>query len=167
MNAKTPTGFSLFEVVVYLAVFALVMVAILTISAQSVRSKTKAVAIHNVNHAVTFVLHRISSDVRSAKTIDANDFEDGLLTLTLADNSTRQYQFTAGAITLANNGGSPLTLTPSNVTIDQFTVVNRTHTNFNTIRTISITVQASIGSSSNRPEFEADAAGTTTITLRQ
>lgn len=165
MRNKIRPGFSLFEIVVYMAIVSVFMVSVLTIVVESMSSRIKAMALHTISYQSQFVLNRITSDVRAASDISETDLASNVLTLTMTDGSTHQYQLTSGAITLTVNHGTAEALTSSAVTVDTFTLANRT--GYGTqAHDIDVTLALSTSSNTGRPEYNADASLTSTIMTR-
>ena len=54
------------ELILYLALFSIVIISIVTIAARSVGSRTKARAVQNVEYSARYVMERMTGDVRSA-----------------------------------------------------------------------------------------------------
>lgn len=163
---KNKSGFSLFEVVVYLAIFSIVIVSVVSIATRSVASKTKALATQEVEYATRYAMQRITSDVRSAVDIDETAFISNVLILTLADGSTITYTRSGNSLFIERDTSGAVQLTSNNVSIDEFSLEN--NTGFGTdYEDITVTIDASTSSSSQRQEFSADFELTSTISLRQ
>lgn len=158
-------GFSLFEVVVYIAIVSVVMVSILAIAAESMSSRVRAVAMQQVNYQSQFVMSRLTNDIRSATAIDATDLATNTLTVTLADGTTHQYTVTAGVLTLSENGATPVALTGSDVTVTTFTLADRTIVG-STVQTVAIELTIENNASNVRPEYAAAQTLTSTISQR-
>lgn len=162
---KTRQGFSLFEVTVYIAIIAVVMVAVLGIVAETVLNRIKAEALHNVTASTRFALERISQDIRAATDIDETDLSSNLLTITLADGTVREYYATAGQLYVATNGGPDIALTPSNVTVTEFSLEDRTTVGSET-KDVTVTLSIESVTTNPRPEYQADFSLTTTVSAR-
>lgn len=158
-------GFSLFEVVVYIAIVAIVMVSVLAIAAESMSSRVKAVAMQQVNYQSQFVMSRMTNDIRAATDIDTADLAVNSLTVTLADGTTHQYAVTAGVLTLSENSATPVALTGSDVIVTTFTLADRT-TVGSDVHEVSIELTVENNSSNVRPEYAAAQTLTSTTTQR-
>ncbi len=155
---KIRAGFSLFEVTVYLAIVSVVMVAVLGIVAQTVLNRIKAEALQNVTVSTRFAVERISQDVRAAADISGT-------TITLADGTTRYYYVAADQLYVSTNGSSGVALTPSNLTVTEFSFTDRTTVGTDT-KDISITLAVENTATNPRPEYQADFSLTTTVSAR-
>lgn len=162
----TQSGFSLFEIIVYLAIFSLVIVSILTIAARSLGSKAKALAITEVEYNTRYSLQRISSDVRSAVDINETNFTSNRLTLTMANGDEVEYIVTDNTLTIERNSGGPVALTSDAVSVDNFTVQDVSPVG-SEITDMSVTIGVSVTSASGRPEYNADAELTSAISMRK
>ncbi len=120
-------GFSLVEMLVYIAVMVSVSLAgvltYLSLNSGLVRNATE----RSVNHAAQVALERITRDIRGAVTVNTGlstlGTTPGVLTLT-NNATTTTYSISGGALSLTVNGVSLGALTGSGVTINDF-VVNR------------------------------------------
>lgn len=165
MNS-TVKGFSLFELVVYIAIFSIVIISVVSIATRSIASKTKALATQEVEQTTRFALQRITSDVRSAVDIDETAFVSNVLTLTMIDGSIITYSRSSNAITIERNGGGAVQLTSGDVSVDEFVLQN--NTGFGTeYKDITVNIATSTSSASNRPEYVANFELTSTVSLRQ
>ncbi len=166
IRRNSPKGFSLFELVVYIAIFSIVIVSVISIATRSVASKTKALATQETEYATRFALQRITSDVRSAVDIDETSFAGNVLMLTMTDGSIVTYTRSGNAITVERNGGGAVQLTSGDVSIDDFTLEN--NTGFGSeYKDITVHIATSTSSASNRVEYTANFELTSTVSLRQ
>jgi len=158
-------GFSLFEVVVYIAIVSILMVSVLAIAAESMSSRVKAVAMQQVNYQSQFVMTRLTNDVRAATTIDAADFSGNVLTVTLADGTTHQFAVTANQMTLSENGGAAVELTSDAVIVSTFTLSDRT-TVGSDIHDVSIELTLESASNNVSPDYAASQTLISTASVR-
>ncbi len=160
-------GFSIFEVVVYIAIVSVVMVSILAIAAESMSSRVKTVAMQQVNYQSQFVLSRLTNDVRAATEIDVTAFAADILTVTLADGTTHRYEVIANQLTLSVNGATPVALTTTAVTVDTFALENRTPITVSTaIHDVAITLSLSSAANNVSPNYAATQTLTTSVSTR-
>ena len=162
---KTRAGFSLFEVIVYLAIFGVVLVSILGVVAESISSRAKALALHTVTYQTQVALDRITSDVRAAVDIDETNLASSRLTLTMADGTSREYVVTAGALTITYDSETPIALTNDAVTVTNFSLANITPFGVEA-RDLTITIGLATITASNRPELAANFELTSAISSR-
>lgn len=163
------SGFSLFEIIVYLAIFSMVIVSILTIAARSLGSKAKALAITEVEYNTRYPLQRISSDVRSAVDINETNFASNRLTLTMANGDEVEYVVTDNILTIERNSAGAVALTSDAVSVDSFTVqdISPISPAGSEITDMSVTISVSVTSLSGRPEYNADAELTSAMSIRK
>lgn len=165
MNNNTK-GFSLFELVVYMAIFSVVIVSVVTIATRGVASKTQALATQEVEYATRFALQRLTSDVRSAVDIDEASFVSNVLRLTMADGSTVTYSRSGNTLTIERDAGGVIQLTSSDVSVDEFALTN--NTGFGTeYKDITVYIASSTSRASNRQEYAAEFDLTSTVSIRK
>lgn len=162
---RSPRGFSLFELIVYLAIFGLLITAILSIAVQSLNSKVKSQAMTEVETATRYSLERITADVRMATDIDETDLTSNTLTLTQGNGDTVRYQVTSGQLTRSLNGAAAVTLTASTVTVDDFTITNTTPSGSDANDLIVSLTTRTINNTERR-EYDADLTLTTALSTR-
>ncbi|MBI4407174.1 MAG: type II secretion system protein [Candidatus Kerfeldbacteria bacterium] len=164
-NLSQRTGFSLFEVIVYLAIVGVVITAVLSVATQSILNRIKAEALHSVTATTRFAIERMTQDVRAATEIDAADLASNVLTITLADGTIRQYQVTADQLTVSTNGAAALALTPTTVNITEFTLTDRTSFGSD-VNAVGITLAVENDAANPRPEYQAEFSLSTTVSTR-
>lgn len=164
-NHHQLSGFSLFEVIVYLAIIGVVMTAVLSIATQSILNRIKAEALHAVTATTRFALERMVQDVRAATEVDATDLTSNILTVTLADGTVRQYQVTTDQLVVSTNGATAVALTPTTVNITEFTLTDRTSFGSN-VNAVGITLAVENDAANPRPEYQAEFSLSTTVSPR-
>ncbi len=140
----TTSGFSLIEVLVYIAVTVSISLAgvltYLSLNSGLVRSATE----RSVNHAAQVALERITRDIRGATTVNAAQStlgsSPGVLTLTNAATTTN-YSVSGGALILEVDGVTLGPLTGSGVTVEDFTVNRYVGTSTELVR-VKLTLSA-------------------------
>lgn len=162
---KIKKGFSLFEVIIYIAIVAVVFTTVLGIVARSISNRIKAESIYTVTHGTRFALERMVQTVRAGTDIDEADFSSNILTVTLADGTILSYQVVADQLVLSTNGGAAVTLTPSTSRVTEFTLTDRT-TVGTAVEALEITLALEQNAANPRPEYLADFSLTTTAMLR-
>lgn len=162
---KIRSGFSLFEVTVYIAIISVVMVAVLSIVAQTVLNRIKAEALHNVTASTRFAMERMALDVRAATDIDEGDLSINALTIILADGTEHAYFVRSGQLQLSINDGTGVALTPDRITVTSFTLDDNTSVG-SEAKDITITLAVENTTSNPRPEYQADFSLTTTVSAR-
>ncbi len=164
-NRKTSVGFSLFEVIVYLAIISVVMTAVLSIVTRSVLNRVKAETIFTVTSNTRYAVERMTQDIRSAADIDETDLSSNILTVEDATGEVRSYQVLDGRLVVSVNGAVAVPLTADSVTVDTFYLVDRTTVGSET-QTVEFTLGLASASSNPRPEYQADFSLTTTVSTR-
>ena len=158
-------GFSLFEVIVYVAIISVVMTAVLSIVARSALNRVKAEALYTVTSSTRFALERMTQDVRAAADIDESDLASNILTLTAADGTVRQYAVTDDQLTVSTNRAAAVALTPTSVRVTDFTLTDRTTTGTEATA-VQLSLALETASTNPRPEYQADFSLVTTATMR-
>ena len=116
-------GFTLIEIVVYIAILAvLAVVAVNTILL--VRSSLNQIkAVRTLSQTETLVLSRITRAVRDAKAVNATEsifnLSPGMLSLTGSENPpiTRVFFLSGGALELTDGSNPAIALTPPGVSV--------------------------------------------------
>lgn len=165
LTRQPSSGFSLFEVIVYLAIVSVLMVTVLAIAAESLATRTKALAMHNVTYEAQFVLDRLTADIRAAADINAADLASHVITLTLANGETHRYEVSNHQIVLRINNGAAQPITSRAVAVSEFVVVDRTAVG-DTPNALGLTLTLTAVSTNPRPEFQAEQTLTTTVSTR-
>lgn len=140
----TDKGFSLVEVLVYIAVMVLVSVTgvltYLSLDTMLVRNATERA----VSHAAQVALERISREIRSASSVNAAQSSFGaspsVLTLN-AGATTTKFAVVADALVLTVNGTEIGPLTGENVAVEDFMVNFYSGTTTDMVR-VALTVSA-------------------------
>lgn len=157
---KLKLGFSLFEVIVYIAIVSVVMVAVLGILAQTVLNRVKAETLHSVTHTTRYAVERLAQDVRAATEIDQTAAASDSLVVTLADGTVRTYQVIGEQFTVSTNSGTPITLTPAHLAVTAFTIDSYA------ADYVTVTLALAQAADNPRPEYQADFSLTTTVNTR-
>lgn len=119
-------GYSLIEVIFYIAIFSLVsggsVLMIFSLQRQVFEYRTNQALTRNA----TTIMERMLVDLRAANTVSGGTFGSSPGTLTLTDGATSTaYALTSGNITVATNGGTAVALngapvSASSLQFDQF-----------------------------------------------
>jgi Tfp pilus assembly protein PilV len=142
---KTPHGFSLIEVLIYISVTVLVSLAgvltYLSLSITMVRNETERA----VSHAAQVTLERMVRDIREATSINSvqSTFgaSPGVLAL-VAGATTTEFSLSGGNVILTVNGTDVGPLTSNEVTADQLLFTHYVGTSTELVR-VSLTLSAS------------------------
>jgi type II secretory pathway pseudopilin PulG len=137
-------GFSLVEILVYIAVTVSITLAgvltYLSLSSGLARNATERA----VNHAAQVALERITRDIRGAITVNAAQSTLGSSpsVLTLSNSATTtQYSIVSGALSLSVDGKTVGPLTGSGISVDNFTVNRYVGTSTELVR-VKLTLSA-------------------------
>ncbi len=162
---KLRHGFSLFEVIVYIAIISVVMTAVLSIVARSVLNRVKAEALFSVTSSTRFAMERMVQDIRAAADIDETDLASNVLTVESAQGVIRQYAVINDQLTVSTNGATPIALTPDNLMVTEFSLADRTTVGTATTA-VEVTLTLETVSTNPSPEYHADFSLETTATSR-
>ena len=123
-------GSTLLELLMYIALFAIVLVAISYFAMEFMLAVGKAAAMQDVQRNGRFAVARLAIDVREADSINFGssvfDSDSGTLSLATANAATNPtiYTVTGGVLTVQQGAGAALPLTNSKVQITQFRLEN-------------------------------------------
>lgn len=126
MKKKPQEGYSLLELVVYIAIFSMVAIIIIQSLLYSIRTYAVAQSYRRLQSDGELVLERLTRDIRNAESTATGTFGTTTSTLILdlpLGGATAQstYQISSGVLTATTNG-STVALTSNNVVVDSFTV---------------------------------------------
>jgi hypothetical protein len=136
-------GSSIFETIIYVALFVIIMGMLVTFLVNILRRTAKEEAMLEVNQNTLFAIDKASAVIRSA--INVTDPADGAtgssLTLTMADLnlSPTVIAVTNGVLTMRQGTGAAVPLTSSGISITGFTVKNLVNSSYH-LRTEPIAV---------------------------
>ncbi len=110
-------GFTLLELLIYIAIVSIVVVVLASAVVSFMRAKARAEAITETDEALRFVGERITRDVEGARTLMSPEYAQASSTLTLTrDNVVVRYTIAGGAVVRVV-GSTTEVLTNSRVTI--------------------------------------------------
>lgn len=125
----TRNGFTLIELVIYIGLSSMVIVALLRVMLvlTGVREKMETVSI--VQQEGRFVMHRFVSAVQSAVAINTGsslfNSNHGVLSLTMSGSVQPSiFTWSQSGVILQENGATPAALTSSGVIVDQLRFTN-------------------------------------------
>lgn len=123
-------GFTLLELVIYIAVVGLVLVSATMFSFEFAASQAKSAALEEVNRNARFAVSRIAAEIREAADLNAGSSvfgsNPGTLSLATATGATDPTVFTVtgGTLNIRQGAGPVLPLTSSKVDVTEFTLEN-------------------------------------------
>jgi prepilin-type N-terminal cleavage/methylation domain-containing protein len=129
-NPGGERGFTLLELIIYIALLATVVVAAAMIALQFTITQAKAAVYAQASRNAQFAMSRIESEVREADsiTVGSSVFGSNPGTLTLATsvpaNSPTIFTVTNGQLTVKQGAGAAIPLTEPDVTVTEFTLEN-------------------------------------------
>lgn len=149
-------GYSLVETIVYIALFCVLMAAIIWSLASVVRAYQKMKAIRNVENSAVAAMDRMEREIRDADSVNSSQStfgtSNGVLTLNgntpTGTAETLKFYLTNGVVYVDQNGTQLGPLTFSNVKVSALTFNYFSNTNSSGVK-ISMTMQASSTPASN------------------
>ena len=114
-------GFTLIEMLVYIAVLVLIAAVFVTSLASLVRTQSNIAMHRTVLRTTTMVTDRIVRDIRNADSVDEGasvlGISPGQLALVMDASDTVTYSLNNGVLEVAENGGAGSALTASAVSV--------------------------------------------------
>lgn len=145
-------GSTLVEFIIYVGLIGVVLTTAVMLMAEMLRAQAKSGALAEASRHARFGMSRILAEIREADSLNvgASTFgtNPGTLSLATASGGTNPTVFVVagGALTVQQGAGSPVTLTGSNVTVDDFTVTNLSVNGRTQVVRVRLTVSSSGGS---------------------
>lgn len=152
---QTSRGFTLVEMIVYIAILMLVALGVVAalLSLDDLLAKYRAEQL--VFRSSTTVIERVLHDIRKADTVTAADSNNpGTLTLS-DDGDSASYSLSSGAVRLAQNGSDVGALTENGVTVSELRFYDYASTT-EFVR-MQMTLSATVGESTVTRTFNAGA----------
>jgi prepilin-type N-terminal cleavage/methylation domain-containing protein len=151
MRHRSRHGFSLIEMLIYIAVLSVIFIVVVNTVLSFTGSYRKFTAERLLDRSATDALERLTRDIRGATTIDVlnSTFGNATDTLTLISTSgsistTTKFYISSNNLRVNINGTYFGPLTVSNVSVTTFTLKKLSSTNSTAIK-IDLTVQATNG----------------------
>lgn len=118
-HAKRTRGFSLLELLIYIAILAGLMVVISDAFISLSKGRGRAEARGEVNSAIRFAAERIKQDVKGASVVTTPILGTSSATLqAIVSGVTVLYDVSGGQLRRTEGAGSPVLVTGTNVTVD-------------------------------------------------
>lgn len=156
---KLKQGFSLVEMLVYVAVLMLISAGSITLLLTLADNVERQQANQLVTRSAQSTLERMLKDIRGADAVDtfysALETSPGVLVLT-ADATTTEYSLTGGQIMLEVDGTVLGPLTEENVTVEGVTFFRYDNSLTELVR-VELTLSATVGESTVTETFNASA----------
>lgn len=161
-------GYTVIEMVVYVAVFAVVITISTSFLINLVDIETSLKAKRTVRENATYALGRISDEIRNAASVDAasstfnsNLALGGQVILNMQDESTTTISVSSNKINLATAGNPATAITSETVSVDNLTFLFKELTNSNVLDiTIDLEYKA-------KEKLKAPLSINTSVSLRQ
>lgn len=157
---KFSRGISLIELIVYIAVSAVILVAVTDLATHLVFSQVKNTKTSEVTENLNFAMQRISTDIENA-TVITGSYPANTLTITVSGHQLI-YALDNGAIKLSTDGTTAVPITSNKVSIMVVTG-NNVFNKLTNGQANSVNIQFKVAMVSDLSNFET---GQTTVLLR-
>ena len=164
---KNKKGFSLFELLIYIAILSIIVVVISNILISLSNSNAQSQARSEVNSSIRFAGELLRQDLKNASSVSIPSLGTPSSTLTLVRNGTTiVYDTSSGFLRRKEGAASAINITNSNVVvgIPVFTRIENTNTVFNTTN-ISIKINITFSYNSTVPALAYSTSLENTINL--
>lgn len=165
-------GFTLFEILIYIAISTIVMTAIVQIFFALNRSRGTVEARHEVESSMRFALEKIAGDVRASSSVIDPALPGATSPgLELIVSGTHVYYCVQGGVLRRESGAPCAAISPpvtgDKVTVDFLVFTRSENTNTVLSRTaVAITVDLTVSSNTASPDSRYTKTKRTTISLR-
>jgi len=149
MSTKSQRGYSLVEMVLYIATLSFLLIVIITILINIISLEKQLTASRAIENSAAFGLERMVREVRGAKSVDVVgsilDTNPGKLVLSSTDSGgsteTVEFSVASGLLRLKINGVDQGALTQSKATVTRFVVSRMATTSSEAVR-IQLTLES-------------------------
>ncbi len=166
-NLTGNKGFSLLELLIYVAILAVLVVIVANTFISLSRGSGQSQARSEVDSALKFAAELIKQDIKNASAITtpASGGSSSSLTLTRG-GATIVYDVASGVLRRTVNAGAPQNITGSNITVSSptFTRVENTNTVFSATD-ISIQIKMTFAYNSTSPSWNYTTSLQSTVNL--
>lgn len=159
-----PRGFSLLEMVIYVAILAVIAAVVVGSLLPLARSYREVVMALSINNAASAALERMVRDIRAASAIAPGSVfntSPGVLVLTSTDGggnpTTITFDVSGSAVRITEGAGTPYALTGSAATISSLTFISQANATTSTTIGIDMTVSATVGQATRTSRFVSSA----------
>jgi len=159
-------GFTLLELLIYVAIFAVITVLLANIFIALSKSNGQSNAKSEVDSAIRFSNQLLSQDLKNASAVSVpSSGSSNSLTLTRAD-TTIIYDISSGALRRKEGSADPVSLTNTNIVVGTptFTRIENTNAVFNTTN-VSIKINMTFSYNSSSPDWSYSASLQNTFNL--
>lgn len=173
MRKNYQKGFSLLELLIYIAVLAVVMTMLVGVFFSINRSRGKVESQSEVNSNLRFAMEKLSGDIKSASQISTPVAAGSAANNLVINNAgaTIEYCINAGTLRRQENGtcdGNSPTITSDKVKVDNLSFNRIENSNANlTKKVISLEITISMSYNSSSPDWQYGASKVTTVSQKQ
>jgi prepilin-type N-terminal cleavage/methylation domain-containing protein len=169
MKIPNQRGFTLLELILYIGILAIVMVVIVNIFVALSKGNGNVEARTDVDSNLRYALEKINQDVRAASSV-TTPASAGATSSTLVmtvSGSTITYDVSSGQLRRQVNAGTPVTITPTTVTVaaPTFTRLHNTNTVLS-VTVVTIVSDLTISRANTSPDKQYSQRKKTTAALR-
>ncbi|GEM_PF-1930298 len=168
-SAKNRKGFTLIELVVYLALVSGILVTATSFAWNIINSRTKAFAVQEVAQNGRFISERLVQVVHQAmKIVEPQPGESSerlLLTMRESADDPTKFIFSDGRLFMARGDGEPLVMNSDQVFVKSLRFVNLSPSNAKS-QNLKIIIELEHVNPENRQEWRAAEIFTTAVELR-
>jgi prepilin-type N-terminal cleavage/methylation domain-containing protein len=160
-------GFSLLELLIYVAILSILMVVISNTFISLSRGNGQSQAKGEVNSAIRFATELLRQDLKNASVVTTPSSGNSSNTLVLTrNNETIIYDVSGGVLRRKESISSPVNITNSNILVGapSFTRIENTNSVFNTTN-VSIKINMTFNYSGTSPDWAYSASLETTVDL--
>ncbi len=159
-------GFSLFELLVYIAVLSIIVVVISNILISLSRSNGQSQARSEVNSAIRFAEELLQQDIKNASAVAVPASGNSSSTLDLTRNGVNIIYDLSSGVLRRTEGGVVSPITNSNIVVNtlNFTRIENTNAVFSTTN-VSIKVNMTFSYNSTSPDWSYSTSLENTVSL--
>lgn len=152
-NQQFYTGFSFIELILYVAIVSIVLLAVVPFTWNSIQSGVKSMVQQEVNGNARFVLERIKYEIRNASGINAvSTTSISLATTNVATNPTI-IDLSAGKVRIKQGTGAVTNLNSANTNVNSLTFANFTSGD-NKTKHVQISLTMAANFAAGRQEYQ-------------
>ncbi len=161
-------GFSLIEILIYLAIIALIVVVLANFAINFFSAKTKAETMREVEQNMRFAQEKMTRTIRNAAGINSPIFGSSAssLSLSMADGAKDPtiFQVSGGQLTIKEGVSSAVAITSSKVNVSSLTFTNVSYAG--TKGTVRIEITIDYNNPASQPDYQYQLSESTSATVR-
>jgi len=164
-------GFTLVELVVYVAVTSLLLSGVILTAVGAVGARSKTLAQHEVNYNSRFVLEKITQEIRRSSSINTGSStfgsHPGVLSLEMDDaaEDPTLIDVSGGVLRITRGAGLPVNITTDKVEVTNFDLTNLSIGS--KVKNVQIQLTVDHNNPGNRQEFSATSSVQTSVAIRK